>query len=285
LALLLAAVPALAGPSVLTNGADLWHTVTGYSYSSFAENPLPAGFFCEGSKPFTGVVPMTGEPIATYPAGALGNIDTIVRRLDDAKLDANGEASTRIQLLALSLASAHPVDTGCGLYDVKTSLDGEQPITEMKLKRTNPEGGTFVAPLAIKAKMVFTPASGKGASHTFYQTVHLGPGSASVWAYVREKRLERVQVDTDGDGRPDTYLPMPSNFKAGLAAITRPGGEPEPIQCFKIRQSCHCACASTNPWEPNSFCVHLHCTQVTLRCSDPDPLTPPTGVPYITQCQ
>jgi hypothetical protein len=286
LTVLLAAAPALAGPVVLTQGADLWHTVTGFSYSSFADNPIPAGFFCEGSKPFTGIVQLTGEPLVTLPAGALGNIDTIVRRLDDAKLDANGESSTRIQLLALSLASTRPVDTGCGLYNVKTSLDGEQPITEMKLKRTHPEGGTYIAPLSLRAKMVFTPVSGKGAPHTFYQTVNLGPGSASVWSYVREKRLERVQVDTDGDNRPDTYLPMPSNFKVGLAVGTLGStGITGDTDCYKIRQSCHCAWGSTNPAEPNSGCAHLHCTQVKLRCSEPDPPTPPSGVPYITTDQ
>src|SRR5262249_47726731 len=46
LAFLLAVVPASAGPNVLTNGADLWHTTTGFSYSSFGDNPIPAGFFC-----------------------------------------------------------------------------------------------------------------------------------------------------------------------------------------------------------------------------------------------
>ena len=278
-ALLLAAAPALAGPSVLTNGADLWHTVTGFSYSSFAENPIPAGFFCEGSKPFTGVVQMTGAPIATYPAGALGNIDTIVRRLDDAKLDANGEASTRIQLLALSLASTRPIDTGCGRYDVKATLAGKQPITEMKLKRTRPEGGSYIAPLELRVKLVFTPVSGKGAARELERAIHLGPGSASYWSYVGKPRIERVEVDTDGDHLPDTYLPGPSNFKVGLAAVS---SDSDSDECYKTRQSCHCTRLSTQPYEPNNLCPHLHCVWVTLPCDWPDPPAPPSDVPIYT---
>ena len=57
----------------------------------------PAGFFCPDSKPFTGKVSLQGEPLATEPAGSLGKIDTIVRRLDDTTFDAKGEGRTRIQ--------------------------------------------------------------------------------------------------------------------------------------------------------------------------------------------
>jgi hypothetical protein len=269
-----AAGPAFAGPDVLTNGADLWHTQSGFTFSSFEEEPIPAGFFCEGSKPFTGIVQLKGSPLATLPAGALGNIDTIVRRLDDAVLDAKGEGKTRIQLLALSLASVKPVDTGCGLYDVAASLTGEQPITEMKLVRTSQLGGHFIAPLELKVKLVFKPVSGTGQPRELVQTISLGPGSSSVWSYGAEKRAERVQVDTDGDLTPDTVMPGPSNFTIGVATST--SGD-----CYKIRKSCHCAKKSTDPYEPNRHCKHLHCTEVRLPCDWPDPPEPPAGVPYI----
>lgn len=278
--LMVVATPALAGPDVLTQGADLWHTATGLSYSSFAENPIPAGFFCEGSKPFKGTVQLQGKPLATAPTNVLGNIDTIVRRLDDAVLDEKGEGSTRIQLLALSLASTKPIRTECGSYNVTASLAGKQPMTEMKLLRTAQEGGYYIAPLDLNVKMVFTPVSGKGETRELMQRIQLGPGSSSVWSSQPEKRAEKVKVDTDGDLVPDTYLPPPSNFKVGLAALQT--GSTTIAQCYKIRQSCHCARYATDPYTGNSSCQHLHCVTVTLPCSWPDPPTPPPGVPYIT---
>src|SRR4051812_14319370 len=94
---------AFAGPGdVIHNGVDLWMTVAGFAQTSFASDPLPAGFFCAGSQPFTGKVVFKGVPLAARPAKSLGDIDTVVRRLDDAAFNKQGEATTRIQLLALS---------------------------------------------------------------------------------------------------------------------------------------------------------------------------------------
>src|SRR5215831_12925660 len=99
-AALISGSPAFAGDAI-HNGVDLWMTVAGFAQTSFADEPIPAGFFCEGSKPFTGTVKFKGAPLAVEPAGSLGAIDTVVRRLDDAQFDAKGEATTRIQLMAL----------------------------------------------------------------------------------------------------------------------------------------------------------------------------------------
>src|SRR6266849_8353369 len=96
--------PLFAGETI-HNGVDLWMTIAGFAQTSFASNPLPAGFSCESSQPFTGTVKFKGAPLTVEPAGSLGAIDTIVRRLDNAKFNAKGEAATRIQLMALSLVS------------------------------------------------------------------------------------------------------------------------------------------------------------------------------------
>lgn len=284
-AIVLAAALPLAAADGIHHGVDLWQTSTGFSFTTFAKNPIPADFFCVGSKPFGGVISMRGEPLATRPAGALGKIDTIIRRLDEAQFDANGDATTRIQLMALSLASVKPVEIpGCGSYDVRASLAGEQPLTEMKIRRTSSAGGTYVAPLDLKVKLVFTPADGKGAVREISNRVSLGPGSQSVWSYAQGaakaaiQRSGDVAVDTDGDGRPDTQVPAPSNFVAGfdpaaLAAVAR---------CEA--QSCHCADGSTNPYEPNSCCDHLHCVAVIIDCSKPiaDVRPSPTPCPVAT---
>jgi hypothetical protein len=270
--LALAAVPAGAAEAV-HSGADLWQTTTGFTFTSFVDNPIPAGFFCADSKPFTGMINMQGVPLVTAPASALGKIDTIVRRLDDAAFDAKGETATRIQLMALSLASVKPIDTGCGLYDVTASLGGEQPVTEMKIVRTSNNGGYYVAPLDLNVKLVFIPVSGKGERRELTNQVSLGPGTQSVWAYAKGaaatlavRHSGTVRVDTDGDRVPDALMPAPSNFVAGVdpAAVTS-----EAALCED--QSCHCCRRCTDPYTPNWYCEHLHCVKVWVDCDKPVP--------------
>jgi len=270
--LALAAVPAWAAEDV-QSGADYWHTTVGFTFTSFVENSVPAGFFCPGSKPFKGTINLRGVPLATEPASALGQTDTIVRRLDKAVFDAKGEATTRIQLMALSLASVKPVDTGCGLYDVTASLGGEQPITEMKIARTSDFGGYYAAPLELNVKLVFTPVSGQGARRELTNKVSLGPGTTSVWAYnngaaakVAVRRTGTVKVDTDGDRVPDALVPAPSNFVAGVDPAAVAAGDATRLCLY---QSCHCAKLSHDPYVPNWYCDHLHCTDVWVDCDNP----------------
>lgn len=276
--LALLAVPAGAAEGI-ESGADLWHSVTGYTFTSFVENPIPAGFFCEGSKAFTGTINLEGAPLATAPAGALGDIDTIVRRLDKGTFNEKGEATTRIQLMALSLASVKPIETSCGQYNVTASLGGEQPITEMKIVRTVNDGGYYIAPLELNVKVVFTPVSGKGESRELTQRVSLGPGHQSYWAYNRggaaklaAQRSGMIMVDTDGNQTPDAVVPAPGNFIAGVdpAAVTT-------TVALCKDESCHCARWMTaedgDPYVPNWYCAHLHCVSVWVRCDQPVPKT------------
>jgi hypothetical protein len=279
--MLIAGSPAFAAEAI-HNGVDLWMTVAGFAQTSFAKEPLPAGFFCESSQPFTGTVKFKGAPLTVEPAGSLGAIDTVVRRLDDAKFNAKGEAVTRIQLMALSLVSTKPIETSCGQYNVAVSLTGKQPVTTMKIFQSDAFGGTYSAPLELNVKAVFTPVNGdQSGRREITRRLDLGPGTHSVWAYVNLPRYKQgVRVDTNGDGRPDTVLPASSNFLAGVspallkappalprlaatasgstfsAAIACPAG-----QC--PYQSCHCAALDTNPqWNQSSTgCAqdHLHC--------------------------
>lgn len=258
----LTVAPAMAG-EVLTRGADVWQTATGFSYSNFASEPIPAGFFCPASKAFAGVIQLDGKPLATSPPGALGRVDTIVRRLDDAVLDGNGQASTRIQLLALSLASVRPIDSGgCGLYNVAASLGSEQPVTTMRIMKTSSGGGTYAAPLELNVKLVFTPVSGRGEPRMLLHRVSLGPGSGAVWSYAKPTaaRLGTVKVDTDGDGVPDTVLPGPSNFRAGVvpAGITPPANP-----STQPRTVCHCSAGATDPNTSAAGCNYLHCILIS----------------------
>jgi hypothetical protein len=273
LLMLAAGSPAFAGDEVIRKGVDVWMTVAGIARTSFESDPLPAGFFCEGSKPFTGTVELKGAPLSQEPAGSLGAVDTVVRRLDDAVFNARGEAATRIQLMALSLVSTKPVETSCGSYDVAVTLAGEQPTTTMKIVRTEALGGTYSAPLALNVKVVFTPVSGdKGGRRELTRRVDLGPANYSVWTYVSVPRYKgSVRIDTDGDGRADAPLPLASNFMAGVSPAVLKGQPPAPrkvhLQTCPVGQcpyySCHC-----KPWDEQPTyeltkdgCddTHVHC--------------------------
>ncbi|MFL6260221.1 MAG: hypothetical protein ACJ76Y_10960 [Thermoanaerobaculia bacterium] len=285
--MLITGSPAFAGDAI-HNGVDLWMTVAGFAQTSFASEPLPAGFFCEGSKPFTGTVKFKGAPLTVEPTGSLGAIDTVVRRLDDAKLDAKGEAKTRIQLMALSLVSTKPIETSCGNYDVAVSLTGKQPVTMMKIFQSDAFGGTYSAPLELNVKAVFTPAGGdQSGRREITRRIDLGPGNHSVWAYVNLPRYKQgVRVDTNGDGKPDMALPAASNFLAGVSPAVLKSPPPLPrlaatssssgtisggtatdtIACPAGQcpyRSCHCAALDTNPqWNQSATgCAddHLHC--------------------------
>ncbi|MBV8200648.1 MAG: hypothetical protein JOZ15_08490 [Acidobacteria bacterium] len=251
-------------------GVDMWMTVSGFARSSFAKEPIPAGFFCSGSQAFTGTVTFKGSPIATEPARALGDIDTMVRRLDDAVFDDKGEATTRLQLLALSLVSTEPITTSCGKYNVAVHLDGEQPTTTMRIVRTSALGGTYSAPLALKVKAVFTPVSGDTSARRELSTrIDLGPSNNSVWVYVNAPQYKNaIKIDTDGDGRPDMVLPNASNFLPGVTPAVFKGQPTKPTQAMAIQmcppgqtpyQACHCDPNATDPNTSSAGCDHLHC--------------------------
>ncbi|HEV7508738.1 MAG TPA: hypothetical protein VGS07_27915 [Thermoanaerobaculia bacterium] len=272
-----------AAQDVIHQGVDLWMTVAGFAKTSFAQEPIPAGFFCADSKPFTGTVVFKGSPLAMTPARSLGSIDTVVRRLDDAVFNEKGEATTRIKLLALSLLSTQPIETSCGKYDVSVNLAGPQPTTTMKILRTEALGGTYSAPLALNVKAVFIPVNGdKSGKRELTRRIDLGPGSKSVWTYVNTPQYKAgVMVDTDGDGKPDTVLPGSSNFLAGVesAVLKNPPAKPmfadlptgDPPCCptpLCPYPSCHCDPDSTDPYNSSTGCDHLHCIWTCVQYPD-----------------
>ena len=292
--LLLAASPILAS-DVIPPGVDLWVTAgEGHTYASFASEPIPAGFFCENSRPFTGRIAFKGAPVAAEPAGSLGGADTIVRRLDEATFDKNGVATTRLQLMALSLVGIEPVDTGCGLYNVAASLEpGEQPTTTMRIVKTQQHGGTYEAPLALKVRLAFTPVDG-GARREMTRQVGLGPGDNAVWAFTKQPRYTgKVVIDTDGDGKADAVLPKSSNFRTGIA----PAGLSQPVTqtpCIDwadatscpegecLYRTCHCT-PDPDDWDPfddGRGCTYLHCLWVCVPCGAiEEPKEPVEGKP------
>ena len=244
----LIAFPAFAADPVIYNGIDLWRTMgNGSTFADFSKTPIPAGFFCSKSEPFTGRIAFRGVPLATNIPGGLRNADTIVQRLDDAVFNKRGVAQTRLQVRALSFESIVPIKTACGQFTVKVSLDGPQPITRMRILRENATGGRFLAPISVDVKIAFTPV-GQPATEPLElrKSLRFPPLPNQRWEYLPAQSLTKIQgfllADTDGDSVPDTYLPGTSNFGVGQM-----GGNAKMTYCpmmdCHISDDCtHCVC-------------------------------------------
>lgn len=222
------AVPTFGADRVIANGIDLWRTPgDGTSYADFSQESIPAGFFCPGSAPFTGRIIMKGIPIASSQPGGLGNADTIVQRLDNAKFNKRGIATTRIQMRAMQFEGLTPIKTACGTFKAFVQLDGEQPITRMQIVRDNEKGGRFSAPISVNVKFSFKPVEGETTEvRELRQEVRFPPAKFQRWSGSRDLAGATivngsVKVDTDGDGAPDTLLPGTSNFLAGRSPRTK----------------------------------------------------------------
>jgi hypothetical protein len=219
------AAPMSAAPVPIYSGIDLWATQgDGRTFIDFKISPIPAGFFCASSAVFDSRVVLQGAPLTTGVARELGNTDTIVERLDDAVFDKRGVASTRIQVRALNLVGMAPIQTSCGAFNVRAVLDGDQPVTKMRIVRESANGGYFVAPLALNVKMVFTRVGEKNARPLeLKQSIRFDHNPQEAWQTNRPEGQivvhdAYVRVDTKGNGRPDTLLPGTSNFAAGMGA-------------------------------------------------------------------
>lgn len=239
------ATSAFAADRVIQNGIDAWRTTDdGSTYADFAKTPIPAGFFCPSSEPFTGRVALRGEPIVTGTPGALGAADTIVQRLDDAAFNKRGVAVTRIQFRALSLKSIAPIETKCGQFTASVSLDGVQPVTRMMITRENEKGGRFSAPLSLNVKINFQPVGRVGGEPLEFLMPVRFPGKVSVpWRSktVAPEPAGFVLVDTDGDRVADTYLPGTSNFIAGQSSrLASQGAIEKGYVCHEDEGSMHC---------------------------------------------
>jgi hypothetical protein len=261
---LLLGLSPLAADPVIRHGIDIFTTTSnGTTFYDFAQNPIPAGFFCKGSKAFTSRVALKGLPLATATPGQLWDTDTIIERLDDAAFDARGIAATRIQMRALSLVSIAPIKTACGSFHVYVSLGGKQRVTTMNIYRTQEGGGNFSAPLAVNARMTFIPVKpgrNKAARKLELDGSFTFPSSPLPWSHAdgaMAKRIGSVIVDTNGDLIPDSPLPRTSNFLAGSS--------PNRLTLNKTVE-CPNPCETTCHTDPSTG--KQHCTTPTTTYRD-----------------
>ncbi|MEM7051728.1 MAG: hypothetical protein AAF604_18820 [Acidobacteriota bacterium] len=251
LAALLLAAPTFAANDFIAAGPDLWETTdNGSTRADFLLEPIPAGYFCNGGEAYRGSIEFKGVPITTRPAGALGTTDTIVQRLDDAVFNGSGHASTRVQVIAMEFEGLDLVKTDCGTYRVHTVLEGEQPITEMEILRTHDHGGLFLAEIAVRVRLIFTPveAREKG-TRELVRELAFAPAPNAAWSTkAGEGGIEApaaVMVDTDADRNPDTWIGGTPDFVAGWSTEGE-GSFEAPYDTI----DCHCDYLE---------CGHRHC--------------------------
>ncbi len=153
-------VPTAAPAHNVLAGDDLFRTDPG-SYQDFSGAPIPAGFFDPGSDPFTGLVHLRGNPPGSNPAcpvDDLSQVDTIVRRLNNATLPViPSSATVPIQIVALNLVSVNPITVTYGGVNPQTwnvavtlSQSAPQPIGSMTITHSSSPGGTCISDNAVR---------------------------------------------------------------------------------------------------------------------------------------
>jgi hypothetical protein len=238
---LLLGFSSLSADSVIPRGVDVFSTAgNGRTFYDFSLNPIPAGFFCKGSKAFTRRVAFKGLPLTTEPPRELRSADTVVERLDDVVFNDKGVGMTRIKFRALSLVSIAPIKTACSAYHVYVSLAGKQRVTTMTLFRTQAKGGEFLGPLAVDVRMTFIPVKPerKGTRKLEITERVTFPANPLPWSLVAGATAQKtrpVTVDTDGDLIPDAPLPGDSSFLTGPGCYCC-----MPEQCHAAEGHQHC---------------------------------------------
>ncbi|HRC87026.1 MAG TPA: hypothetical protein PK413_15565 [Thermoanaerobaculia bacterium] len=263
--LLLSALPVLAADPVIYKGIDVFTTLgNGTTFYDFAHQPIPAGFFCKGSAPFTGRVMLKGVPLQTSEPGKLRGTDTVIERLNDAVFDGSGKAVTLIKFRALSLTSVAPIQTSCGEFAVSVTLAGEQRATTMNIYRTEERGGYFVAPLAVDAKMSFVPVRGLVKAPLELVGSFTFPASALPWSFAQGtqvKQIASVVVDADRDGVAETRLPATSNFAPGWVP-----GTTDPLPSATCQRQCEPQTCHEDPVTLKQHCSGPINTCCTCAC-------------------
>ncbi len=267
--LLMSSTP-LTADFMIKRGIDTFTTTdSGDTFYDFAQNPIPAGFFCEKSAAFTGRVAFKGLPLATAAPGQLRGADTVIERLDDAVFDARGTAETRIRFRALSLVSIAPIRTTCGAFHVYVTLAGKQRLTTMRIHRTDAGGGSFVVPLAVDTRMTFIPvkpAKGKSPRKLELTQSFTFPAAPIPWSLqggIGTKQVDSALVDTNGDLAPDTLLRGTPNFWPGWS----PDGIKQQVGAYCVQ------CEPPMCYHIDPSTGHQHCTGGVYACG-PDEQSP-----------
>jgi hypothetical protein len=269
LALLLAALPGLAD-NTITHGSDFFQTAG--DGTTYAQVSLPAGYFCTGSAAYSGTIVLAGVPVATSPANVLGNTDTIIERLSDTTFNSSNVATVNAVVRVANFKSTSPITvTGCSgssLWDVTSSAAPTQSAFAMTIYRSSSTatGGTFDSTVTINPRLTFTQ-QGSSVTRTLDQSTITFSTSGASWTHQPGSggltyTAGSVQVDTDGNGVPDTNVPASSNFAAGWTNVPQSGCASTPCP-VPVPHSTITARHQTQP--PLPPCTTTTTTQATTQ--------------------
>ena len=256
------AVPSAAQHPPISRGVDLFETSTSApTFVDFASNPIPAGFFCPGSDPFSGVVNLRGLPLATAPAGVAGSADTVVERLTDGNF-VGGEANIQIVVRAMRLGSTDSIDVFCPNENVVTRwrvsacLCGLQPTSTIVARVDQACGcGHFNGTLRLNVCLRFTREDTGQTVGPIQQPITLSITNMP-WCYQPGAGETVVSqpfgVDTNCDGKPDLTVPATSNFHPGWDCASRG------VDCW-VQYAALTRCHSSYGQAPHDHCVNPIC--------------------------
>lgn len=175
--LAVAALPAAA--QNIPAGNDYWTTYgTGNTYVN-----LPAGEL----ESLCGLPPTAGwnRTLRFRGVPVFADSDTIVRRLDNATFSTTtgNTATVRVQVTGLRFQGLTTYSTPCGPVTVQATLNGQQPITSMKITRTSATGGFFNSQLRVNAQLIFTHAGTTTELGRLFYNFDLPDPGNTVWSY------------------------------------------------------------------------------------------------------
>ena len=250
-ALVVATVPALA-QDVIPRGTDSWRTAG--DGTSFTDLSLPAGFLDKNCPAFEGRVVLAGVPIATTPAGAFYDGDTLVERLDDAVFDDKGVARTKIVVRGLHFQGADPLKTACGDWKADVGLARQQTPTVMTIVREGADGGYFTAPISVDVVWTFTRTS-DGTARTLSTSNVLTSSERSPWqsgscAGKAAATTQTALVDSGNQGTPSLKIATATNgFNPGFGPNCRINSG---CRGKSIDPSIHCYTPAIASYTPSS---------------------------------
>ncbi|MFN7963643.1 MAG: hypothetical protein U0002_20445 [Thermoanaerobaculia bacterium] len=260
-------VLALAGAAVaqptIYRGTDQFRTLAGNGTRiSFAANPIPAGFFCANSPPFTGDVDLAGRPLTTSPPGVLGDADTVVERLTDGVFS-GGVATIDLVVRAIGLRGVDAITVECPgegptRWFVEACLCGKQPKTTIQARLECDQCGSFSGQLALNICLNFTRADTGAKAGPLPQHIAFDV-EKTPWCYRPGPGDNVVRmaygVDDNCDCENDATLCLGpnSNFFPGRGCAT------DGLDCWtQFASLTHCHKNFTNP-DQHPHCVNPVC--------------------------
>jgi hypothetical protein len=158
-------------------GDDRWVTPgDGSTFFSFPDGDVESLCGAAPSADWNHEVKLVGVPEPGW------DWDTVVRRLEDVDL-ADLPREIKIQVTRLVFKSISSQDTPCGelLWTVK--LDGNQPITKMRIEPgPNVESGVFFADIVVRVVFHATDTRGNAIGELYY-TMELPDHVGVPWSY------------------------------------------------------------------------------------------------------